>query len=101
MSKICCFIGHRNVKKTANLREKLTDTVRWLITEKEVDKFLFGSKSNFDDFCQEIVKGLKEEYAVIIAYKDEDAIAETWSETVAEIEIFYKDGFSILIYKAY
>lgn len=62
MSKICCFIGHRNVKKTAKLREKLTDTLRWLITEKEVDKFLFGSKSNFDDFCQEIVKGLKEEY---------------------------------------
>ena len=40
-------------------------------------------------------------YAVIIAYKDEDASAETWIETVAEIEIFYKDGFSILIYKAY
>ena len=62
MSKICSFIGHRNVKKTAKLREKLTDTLCWLITEKEVDKFLFGSKSNFDDFCQEIVKGLKEEY---------------------------------------
>ena len=62
MSKKCCFIGHRNIKKTAKLREKLTDTVRWLITEKDVDQFLFGSKSNFDDFCQEVVKGLREEY---------------------------------------
>lgn len=62
MGKVCCFIGHRNVKKTTELKEKLTKTLHWLITEKEVDKFLFGSKSNFDDFCQEIVKGLKEEY---------------------------------------
>ena len=38
------------------------NTVRWLITEKSVDKFLFGSKSNFDDFCQEVVKELREEY---------------------------------------
>ena len=62
MSKICCFIGHRNVKKTAKLREKLTDTVRWLITKKEVDQFLFGSKSSFDDFCREVVQELREEY---------------------------------------
>ena len=62
MSKKCCFIGHRNVKKTTELKEKLINTVRWLITEKSVDKFLFGSKSNFDDFCQEVVKELREEY---------------------------------------
>lgn len=62
MSKKCCFIGHRNVKKTPELREKLVNTVRWLITEKEVEQFLFGSKSSFDDFCQEVVKELKEEY---------------------------------------
>ena len=62
MGKVCCFIGHRNVKKTTELKEKLMNTVRWLITEKGVDKFLFGSKSNFDDFCQEVVKGLREEY---------------------------------------
>ena len=44
------------------LKEKLMNMVRWLITEKSVDKFLFGSKSNFDDFCQEVVKELREEY---------------------------------------
>ena len=36
--------------------------MRWLITEKGVNKFLFGIKSNFDDFCQEVVKELREEY---------------------------------------
>lgn len=63
MGKVCCFIGHRNVKKTTELKEKLINTVRWLITENGVDKFLFGSKSNFDDFCQEVVKELREEYS--------------------------------------
>ena len=62
MGKVCCFIGHRNVKKTTELKEILINTVRWLITEKGVNKFLFGSKSNFDDFCQEVVKELREEY---------------------------------------
>lgn len=62
MGKVCCFIGHRNVKKTTELKEKLINTVRWLITEKGVNKFLFGIKSNFDDFCQEVVKELREEY---------------------------------------
>ena len=63
--KVCCFIGHRNVEKTAELREKLTNAIRQLITEKGVNKFLFGSKSNFDDFCQEVVKELREEYSHI------------------------------------
>jgi uncharacterized phage-like protein YoqJ len=62
MGKVCCFIGHRNVKKTTELKEKLTKKVSGLITENGVDKFLFGSKSNFDDFCQEVVKELREEY---------------------------------------
>ena len=63
--KACCFIGHRNVKKTTELKEKLVNTIRWLITEKGVDKFLFGSKSNLDDFCQEVVKELKDEFPYI------------------------------------
>ena len=62
MGKVCSFFGHRKIEKTPELREKLITTVRWLITEKEVDQFLFGSKSSFDDFCQEVLKELKEEY---------------------------------------
>lgn len=60
--KVCCFIGHRNVEKTPELKKRLIDTVRRLITENGVNKFLFGSKSRFDDLCQEVVKELREEY---------------------------------------
>ena len=38
-------------------------------------------------------------YAAIIAYRDEEAVAEFWSETIANIRIIYNDGFSILFYK--
>ena len=62
MGKACCFVGHRNVEKTLKLREKLMSTIRSLIVEKNVDRFLFGSKSKFDDFCQEVVKELREVY---------------------------------------
>ena len=65
MDNVCCFIGHRNVEQTPELRQKLTNIVRWLITEKGVSRFLFGDKSSFDDFCQEVVKGLREEYPQI------------------------------------
>ena len=62
MGKVCCFIGYRNIEKTPKLREKLTNTICQLITEKGVKEFLFGSKSNFDDFCREAMRELREEY---------------------------------------
>ena len=63
--KTCCFIGHRNVEGTPALRERLEDVVRRLITEKGVSRFLFGSKSLFDDLCHEAVTKLREEYPQI------------------------------------
>ena len=60
--KVCCFIGHRNVETTPELKERLINTVRWLITENGVNKFLFGSKSRFDDFCHKVVTELREQY---------------------------------------
>ncbi len=60
--KVCCFIGHRNVEKTPELKESLIDTIRRLITENGVNKFLFGSKSRFDNLCHEVVTELREEY---------------------------------------
>ena len=60
--KICSVCGHRNTVATPELREKLIKTISWLITEKGVNKFLFGSKSRFDNLCQEVVKELREQY---------------------------------------
>lgn len=60
--RTCCFIGHRKIKDTSKLRNDLAVVIEKLIVEKKVDTFLFGSKSEFDDLCWEIVTGLKEKY---------------------------------------
>ena len=51
----CCFFGHRKINKTSELITKLTETIKNLIENKGVDTFLFGSKSEFDKLCLEVV----------------------------------------------
>ena len=58
----CCFFGHRTIDETDELRTKLTDTIEKLITDENVDTFLFGSKSEFDRLCLELVTKFKEKY---------------------------------------
>lgn len=58
----CCFIGHRTINETDELRTKVTEIIEKLITDKNVDTFLFGSKSQFDRLCLELVTKLKEKY---------------------------------------
>ena len=58
----CCFIGHRRVAETHALKTELKKTVEGLITEKQVDTFLFGSRSRFDDLCYSVVSDLKEKH---------------------------------------
>ena len=63
--KNCCFFGHRKINKTDELVNKLTEVIEKLITENGVGTFLFGSKSQFDDLCYEIVSELKEKHTHI------------------------------------
>ena len=58
----CCFFGHRTIYETEELRTKITEAVEGLITDENVDTFLFGSKSEFDRLCLELVTKLKEKY---------------------------------------
>jgi uncharacterized phage-like protein YoqJ len=58
----CCFFGHRTINETDELRTKITEAVERLITDEKVDTFLFGSKSEFDRLCLELVTKLKEKY---------------------------------------
>ncbi len=58
----CCFIGHRTINETDELRTELTETIEKLITDEKVDTFLFGSQSKFDRLCLELVTKLKEKY---------------------------------------
>ena len=61
-NKVCCFIGHRKIAKSSELREKILNTIENLIVNENVNSFFFGSKSEFDDYCYEIVTELKEKY---------------------------------------
>ena len=62
MNNTCCFFGHRTINETEELRTKITEAVERLITDENVDTFLFGSKSEFDRLCLELVTKLKEKY---------------------------------------
>lgn len=58
----CCFLGHRRIFETEKLKTKLCETIEGLITKEKVDTFLFGSKSQFDALCHEVVSQIKEKY---------------------------------------
>ena len=59
-----CFIGHRIIEKTEELKSSLKETVITLIN-KGVTAFLFGSMSEFDTLSWEVVTELKKEYSYI------------------------------------
>jgi len=62
LENICCFIGHREINVTDELKEKLHMVIKRLIIEESIDTFLFGSKSQFDDLCYDIVTETKKKH---------------------------------------
>ena len=58
----CCFFGHRKINKTEELKSTLIKIIENLITERKVDTFLFGSKSQFNSLCLDLVTKIKEKY---------------------------------------
>ena len=64
-TKTCCFIGHRKIEETDELKKEIFNYVENLITNENVKIFLFGSRSQFDDLCYEVVTELKEKYPYI------------------------------------
>ena len=60
--KTCCFFGHREINETEELKSKLIETIEKLIVDENIDTFLFGSKSQFNSLCLELVTELKEKY---------------------------------------
>ena len=59
--KACCFFGHRKIEETPELKTALVDAIEDLIINKNVDTFLFGSKSQFDALCYDVLSKLKTE----------------------------------------
>ena len=60
--KTCCFFGHRKIIETEELKSKLIKVIEKLIVDENVDTFLFGSKSQFNCLCLELVTEIKEKY---------------------------------------
>ena len=58
----CCFFGHRTTNESEELRSNLVEIIENLIVEKQVDTFLFGSKSHFNSLCLNLVTETKEKY---------------------------------------
>ncbi|MBQ4119652.1 MAG: hypothetical protein IJD45_04605 [Clostridia bacterium] len=58
----CCFVGHRTINETEELKLQLCKIIKKLIVNESVDTFLFGSKSRFNSLCLELVTELKEKH---------------------------------------
>ena len=59
-----CFIGHKSIEITEELKISLKDTVEMLINNG-VTTFLFGSMSDFDDLSWEAVTEFKQRHSFI------------------------------------
>ena len=62
--KSCCFTGHRIIKITPELVQRLRDTIADMI-ERGVTNFYNGVAIGFDILCAETVIALKAEYSNI------------------------------------
>lgn len=82
--KAVCFIGHRNVELKDDKVEKLRMIIENLIVKDNVQIFLFGSRSDFDFICHNIVTELKSKYPFIqrrcYTCKSESCILESERE---------------------
>ena len=58
---VACFIGHRIIESNENLIFLLKREISALL-QKGVSKFLFGSKSEFDNLCLKILLEFKKDY---------------------------------------
>ncbi len=60
--KSCCFFGHRKIEVTEKLVKTLFKYIEKLIIQEDVNTFFFGSKSEFNGLCYQVVTVLKEKY---------------------------------------
>ena len=99
--KVCSFFGHRKIKASEELKELVKSVVEDLIVNHNVQTFLFGSRSEFDNLCHSVVSELREKYSNIkrIAYtcKSEVCILESEREKWQEIySHFHKEKVYLL-----
>ena len=100
--KTCCFIGHRKVSNRNVVYNRVKKTIENLIVNENVRVFHFGSRSEFDDICHEIVTDFQKIYPDIerinfnrkseyVVKKDEkERLEEQWSKLLHQ-DVSLKD----------
>ena len=90
MAKTVCFFGHRTIADTKQVKTRLTTTVSKLISEG-ADTFLFGSRSEFDSLCWEVVTELQTQHPNIkrVCYVTPHETAITSNEQRLQLEQIY------------
>ena len=63
--KSCSFFGHRKIEVNDTFVSNLKNLIEKLILEG-ITEFIFGSNSEFDDLCYQLVSKLKEKYPHIV-----------------------------------
>lgn len=58
---IVTFIGHRKLQFDSSFRLQLKELLLSLIDDRNADTFLFGSRSDFNDLCLEVVSEIQKE----------------------------------------
>lgn len=61
----CCFIGHRKIRIINKLINIIYESIESMIKNDGINTFLFGSNSEFNDICFEIVSKLKSNFKYI------------------------------------
>lgn len=97
--KVCCFFGHRNTKLTDYQYETLKNVIENLIVNLNVRIFLFGSKSDFDTICHNVVTDLKVKYPFIVrkgyTCRSETCILESEREYWEEVYSHFRKNVSL------
>lgn len=96
------FITKEDIKTIARLH---TEKEEYVISEEKANEiktayynlFPYEGYSYKDVEILEYLGEYNNSYALIIHYYDEFAVAETWSEVVADVQLIYKDGNRIYI----
>ena len=106
MEKSCCFIGHRKIIKSKELKSRLENYLHNLITKENVTVFYFGSASEFNYYCRHIIDKLKILYPHIIRVyirAEYQFISEDYKNYLLEIydETYYPESISNSNFKVY
>lgn len=86
-------IGHRKINKTQDLVNKLTETIVNLIVNEGADTFLFGSKSEFNNLCYEVVTELRYTYPHIKRVFIRAEYQNISDDYLNNLLTFYEDTF--------